>query len=181
MTLNDGFEPLRPNGNQRYRSGLPDQIGPEEFQRLLMEGRIVDGRMGGMLLGKALGDGPTRAIFKIGSDYLIQGAIEGGSFIMNRDASLNHQKRLKRMNAGLTMKEVVVVDPKDQCGQLIVCTGWPHDRLLWLEFCQTVVKAAPAMKHVIELERLNMTPNRFLACDHYEIFKCEPGTADGIV
>jgi hypothetical protein len=186
MRIHEDFEPSNEDDRywqpkHRYRPCVPTQISPREFLRLFAKGYIVDGRMGGMILGKDSGDGPARLIFKVGSTYLLQGFVQGGCFLVNREASALHRQRLVKIATGLTRNEVVPESHTDEIGQLIVVTGYPHDRLIWTEFGQMVVNKEPAMKHVIELGRINLSPNQYLMCDYHEIFGCEPGTPDGCV
>lgn len=185
MTLNDAFDPDRDNDRPfrftpRYRAGIPSQISPREFLRLFAKGHIVDGRMGGIVLGKENSNGSARLIFKVGSSYLLWGFVEGGCFLVNREAAAIHRHRLTKICTGLTKNETVPESPTDELGQLIVATAWPHDRIILTDFGQMVVDREPAQKHVIELGRLNANPNPFLVCDYYQIFGCEPGP-DGIV
>jgi hypothetical protein len=185
MTINDRFEP-GPNDDRRFiprykRECLPDQINAEEFHRLLMAGRIVDGRCGGIILGKMAENGGPRGIFKIGSDYLIQGQFNGGDFVVNKEAAVPNMGRLNAMNQGRTRKEVITEAGPDEFGMLIVTTANPDDRLLWLDFGQIVVNRDPAQKHLAELLRLNQSVNPYLTLNLHQVFGCDPGTTDGIV
>lgn len=185
MRINDQFAPSpedrRWQPKNRYRANIPTSIGPQEFLRLFLRGRIVDGRMGGVILGKEDGNGSARLIFKVGSSYLLHGFVEGGAFLVNREASALHRQRLIKMATGLTSREIVPQNGTDQIGQMIISTAYPHDRLVWTDFGQMIVNPEPAMKHVMELQQINMSPNPYWVCDHYQAFNCEPGTPDGIV
>lgn len=167
----------------KRRDRIPDQIPVEEFQELLMQGKIVDGRCGGMLLGKNPTEGPTRIVFKLGSSYVLHGSATGGCFIINGVAAARNMSRIKAIHAMLTMRETVT--PEDagaECGQLIVTTAYPHDRLLWLDYMSAVIAPEPTQKHMGELQRMNFDPNPYLRCDHYEILGCDfGGSTDGIV
>jgi hypothetical protein len=187
MKINAGYEPDSNSGDRffqrsNHRSHIPTEITSREFTLLLLRGHVVDGRAGGTILGRDAGEGGgSRLIFKIGSHFILQGFACGGNFIVNREASAMHQKRLQMINAGLTMNEKTPEGQIDEIGQLIVATAWPHDRLIWVDFGQTVITGEPALKHVIELGLINRSPNPRLVFDVYSAFHCDPGAEDGIV
>jgi hypothetical protein len=155
-----------------------------QVAKLILSGRIVDGRAGGLLFGRSILEGGVAAIYKFGSRYEFRGWLEGGSYLVNWRAATEHLNRLKAMNAGLTMKELTPnspspSDPADIASP-VVTFGQPDDRIVLLNWAQVVVSPEPTAKHLLELEEINRCPNPYTRCDLREVFGWER-SADDII
>lgn len=150
---------------------------------LALAGKIVDCRAGGLLFGRSIAEGGVAAIYKLGSRYLFQGWLQGGSYILNWRAATENLQQLKAINSGLTAREKVAAptpsDPAD-ISQLTVTFAEPDDRILLLTWSQVVVDPEATAKHLVELEAMNRAPNPFTRCDLRAVFGWE-SSQDGIV
>lgn len=170
-----------PSGlNQRT---FPLQLPPVTFWNLVNQGVVVDGRAGGVILGSSYEEGGITVVCQRGYDFFVHALVEGGEFLLNRDASCRHLARINAMNAGLTLhEEVTPVVPCDDLNALIFTQAEPHNKLLWVNWNQASVMRAATQKHLDELLDMNVQQNPFLRCDLDDLFPSEMGgTEDGIV
>jgi hypothetical protein len=171
------------SSQERPRDGIPPSLTTHQFTRLVLAGKIVDGRAGGLIFGRTYDEGGVLALFKLGSGYVVQGRIEGGEFAVNWSAATRNLKRLQAMNAGLTIRELTK-DLEDgdppEVTQLIITAARPNDRLVYLHWGQVIVNREATAKHIKELTEMNQAPNPYLNCDLREIFSLD-GTEDGVV
>ncbi|HVS51949.1 MAG TPA: hypothetical protein VHD62_06290 [Opitutaceae bacterium] len=164
-----------------YRT-FPLTLSASAFHNLILQGVVVDGRAGGLILGRSYEEGGITVITQRGADFFIHSCVEGGEFILNKDASCRNLARLRDMNVGRTAAEVVN-DANDltEVSQFVITNGAPDDRMLWISWNQVVVAKTPSLKHLSELIRLNQTENPFMRCDLNELFPAADGTTDGVV
>lgn len=168
-------------GGLNYQK-FPLTLGASVFHNLVLQGIVTDGRAGGAILGRTYSEGGIYVVQQRGCDFLVHACVEGGEFVLNKDASCRNLARLKAMNSGLTMNEVVT----PAAGALpvthfIITSSEPDDKLLWLNWNQVVVASAPATKHFDELIDMNERANPFLMCDFADVFPSLDGTEDGIL
>jgi hypothetical protein len=156
----------------RSKGRLPNSLSPYQFSRLIRAGKIVDGRAGGLLFGKAFDEGGICTVYRIGDAYVLQGLLVGGQFIVNSQAASLNMRRLHAMNAGLTLREMVS-EPSNQppVSQVIITCAEPDDRILFLHWGQMVVDREATAKHLAELVEMNDCPNPYLKCDLRTIFE----------
>ena len=161
MIINDAYElnDEDDGGNWQARVNplIPKEISAAKFTCLFLEGKIVDARAGGLVLAKISENDPARLIYKLGSSYVLDGTVSAGSFIMNRDASMRHRNRLKKMRAGLTLNEAPE-NSQGGVGQFVSCAAFPHNRLVFIDFNQEIIDPEPSEHHMSELNFLNMFP-----------------------
>lgn len=179
MIINEEFEPSNEGGNGDWKARIepliPQEISQEKFNELFLAGKILDGRAGGLLVAK-VDDEPCRLIFRLGTTYVLCGGIEPGSYLLNKDASLQNRNRVKRMNCGATLREKEVDEPTpNSMGQFLSAGGYPHNRLVLIDLEQDYVYPEPADRHHHELHRLNSSLNPYLKNDLYTLFDPCPG------
>lgn len=168
-------------------SGLNHQKFPltltaSAFHLLVLQGVVVDGRAGGAVCGRTYDQGGVYAVMQRGEDFFIHAMVEGGEFILNREASVRNLPRLNAMNRGQTMHEVVPPLEDSKVLSYICTFAEPQDKLLWLNWHQTVINAAATEKHLGELITLNQSVNPYLRVDFNDLFPDEFGESlDGIV
>lgn len=159
--------------NTRYQTLSEGVLSPRRFNHLALSGKIVDGRAGGLIFGRTYEEGAILAVQKMGFEYIIRGFVEGGQFVVNAEGASHHAGRLKAMNSGDTLREIVSsiseAAPLD-ASQLIVTHARPHDRLVLLDWAQVIVTTEAAAKHLVELSEINRAINPYLECDHRELF-----------
>ncbi len=161
---------------------FPLTLSPAAFHLLLMQGVVVDGRGGGVILGRGYEEGGIYVVHQRGEDFFIHACVQGGEFVLNKDASCINLRRLVKMNAGLTLNESVPEeDPQAIVKQFIITHGEPDDKLLWLNWNQVVVASEPAEMHMAELVAMNEAANPYMVCNFRDLFPPDDGTEDGIV
>lgn len=163
----------------------PLVLSPTAFQNLVLMGAVTDGRAGGTVLGRSLTEGGILVVRQRGNEFTISERTQGGVFVLNKLASCRNLKRIKAMNAGLTMAEELPAEPDEPVGQFLITNARPDDRILWLNWAQAVVAPTPAEKHLGELIRMNEERNPFLSVDHDDlfpdVFDHSDRSADGVI
>ncbi len=163
------------------RESHPLSLTPAQFTRLVLSGKIVDGRAGGLVFGRSYAEGGIWLVRKLGGTYLLEGLVEGGVFLVNWKAATRNLSRLKAMNAGLAKAEARPADGQPPpLSQVIITSANPDDRMIYAHWAQVVVSREAAVKHIEELAAMNEAPNPYLNCDLSQILD-QGGTADGVV
>jgi hypothetical protein len=166
-----------------FQRKLPLDLGTSKFEEMLFSGAIVDGRRGGLIIGKRFSEGGIPIIFQRGREFLVHSFVQHHEFILNRVASVRNLTRLKAINAGLTLNEEVPPQAASpELSHLLITSAEPCDKFLWLNWNQCSVGAEYVDRHMAELNQLNDETNPYGYCD-VEVFfpRLDLGTEDGIV
>lgn len=159
--MKNELDPLDPS----FGEILPLSIDETKFQELLHAGVIVDARAGGVILGH---DEPIYTIFKFGSDYLIQCFTRGGAFVLNKQASTANYGRLRAITGGIAKPPPD--DGKSPMSRFICAVGTPDHKLVWVDWCQTIIPPQMAKGFFVELEAMNNAVNPMVDCDLISFF-----------
>jgi hypothetical protein len=134
-------------------------LSQDDFLRSFINGWIVDGRDGGLIVGRGHDEGH---IFMFqGTDALGEfehvGFVEGGEYIMSTDATAHHYRRLEEINSDKSPCDEQIVVTRDS--QLIHTRAEPHDKFL-IVHKQFIINRNATKRHFDELEILNR-PHRY--------------------
>lgn len=135
---------------------LPVLFTAEEFTTALLAGWIIDGRNGGLIVGRSHDDGH---IVMIGRDentgeYRLIGLVEGQEFVLNRGATAEHYERLEQINSDKSPCNASI--ETTTASRLLHTAASPHDRFLLIDYGQQyIVNIQATRRHFTELETLN--------------------------
>ena len=146
----------------------------ETFITLFKLGWVVDGRAGGLVVGRSHDAGNIYMLKEMeDGKYIIPGSLEGGEYILNHYAHLSHAKRIEEIN-GEEHQEL-----GEQIGilvsgntRLINTSAMPHDKLLLIDSRgQYIVNKHSTAKHLPEIEFINSCDNAYSVCDLFSLEK----------
>jgi hypothetical protein len=152
-------------------SVLPDQISERDFQEMVRKGLVVDGRAGGLILGRDYENGGIYVVMKVGTGYCLHSIVEGGEYALNWEASALNAFRLDQINAGLVEDEEPPTYDLAGVVRCLTTTANPDDKLLLLHWGQKVISREAASKHIQELMQINSAVNSFTNCDLLKVFR----------
>lgn len=135
---------------------LPTFVTANEFVPLLLAGWIIDGRNGGLIVGRSHADGNIIMIShcETSGDYKLIGFVEGQEFILNRVATAKHFDRLTEINSDQSPCDFSIETTPES--RIIHTTASPHDRFLLVDYSQQyIINRNATRRHFAELERLN--------------------------
>lgn len=150
-----GAIPSYGDGGEQQDGDYPVFIeSPETLARAFVNGWVVDGRDGGLVVGRRHSEGHIAMLQptdKLGA-YAFVGFMEGGEYLMSTDATAAHFERLKEINADRGPEETV--EPPRHANNIIDTRAEPHDKLLVI--CkQFIINRNSTLRHFEELERMN--------------------------
>lgn len=148
------------DGGEQHDGDYPIFIdSPENFARAFVTGWIVDGRDGGLVVGRRHYEGHIAMLQPTGElgSYAFVGFMEGGEYLMSTGATAAHLERLKEINddRGREGDE----EPPRYANNIIDTRAEPHDKLL-VVCAQFIINRISTTRHFEELERLN-APHRY--------------------
>lgn len=73
-------------------------ISFSELQELHDDGAIVDGRLGGLILGPSHAEGGIYFMFAYSYGFVLFGEVEGYEFIVNRESNAKNKSEIARIN-----------------------------------------------------------------------------------
>jgi hypothetical protein len=126
----------------------------EEFAKAFTYGWIVDGRGGGLVLGRKHGEGHILMIQPTESFGVFQfvGYMEGGEYIMSRAATDAHFQRIEEINRDNDPCDTEITFGPNS--RIIRTDAEPHDKLLVVD-SQYIINARSTKRHFHELEEIN--------------------------
>ncbi|MEO7413592.1 MAG: hypothetical protein ABIZ81_09560 [Opitutaceae bacterium] len=166
-----------------FQRKLPVDLGTTMFEQMLFDGSVIDGRAGGLIIGRKFSEGGVPIVFQRGREFMIHSFTEHGEFILNRVAATRNLSRIKAINAGLSGDEDTP-EPRviPEVSRLILTAAEPCDKFLWLNWSQMAIAAQYVDRHVAELNEMNDETNPYGFCDVETYFpRLDLGTEDGIV
>lgn len=134
-------------------------LTPEQFISYFINGWIVDGRDGGLIVGRQHEDGHVlmfQATHESGS-FEHMGFVEGGEYLMSTHATALHRERLEEINSDKSTCDLAINVTTES--QLINTRAEPHDKFLIIER-QFIINPNATKRHFAELEQLN-NPHRY--------------------
>ncbi len=134
-------------------------MSQDEFVRSFINGWIVDGRDGGLIVGRRHVEG--HILMFQGTEQLGEfehvGFVEGGEYLMSTEATELHFKRLEEINADKSPCESEITITTES--QLINTRAEPHDKFLIIQR-QFIININATKRNFAELEQLNR-PHRY--------------------
>ena len=149
-------------GNESYlfQGRLPLKVGSDVFGKLLYDGHIIDGRSGGLVLGRSHNEGHIYIIGIEGDGFIINSCLEGGEYVMNQNAKAEYEKEIVQINSDTTGSETPISSLEiTPFLRVFSCGSVPFDRLLWLEKGQYIINRGATKRHLKRLIELDLCPN----------------------
>jgi hypothetical protein len=78
--------------------GIKDSYSFAEFIELIMLSKVIDARKGGFINGRSHLEGNIYLFHFDGTDFKINGSVQGGEYIVNTQASALYKQRLEQIN-----------------------------------------------------------------------------------
>jgi hypothetical protein len=128
---------------------------------------IVDGRCGGLLIGRSHADGHIRMVHgPFDGHYRVFTAAEGGEYVVNYRAYENEKTRLDEINSfkdeHCQLSEIAV----SPASRILNTHAEPNDKLLWIGNGGVfIVNKRATAKHFSEIEEINQKWNPGVNCD----------------
>lgn len=150
--------------------GFLDQgvIGYDTFLRMFINGWVVDGRGGGLVVGRRHSEGHIVMICpsdeRIG-EFLIAGVMEGGEYLMSTTATEREEARIRQINSFKGLCESTIAPT--EASRIIHTSDERHDKLLLINR-QFIINRDATRKSFAELEAINAkypTSNGWLFTD----------------
>ncbi|TLG92979.1 hypothetical protein FEM54_06045 [Pseudomonas edaphica] len=134
-------------------------LSQEDFARCFINGWIVDGRDGGLIVGRRHLEGHILMFQPAGElgEFEQFGFVEGGEYLMSKDATELHFDRLLEINSDKAPCDTEIVYSADS--QIINTRAEPHDKFL-IVHSQFIINREATKRHFKELQELNQ-PNRY--------------------
>jgi hypothetical protein len=154
-----------PDLNPKFDPSSP--LNLEEMNLLIINGFVVDGRGGGLVLGPSHEDGgiPMLALAGDGT-YRYLGELEGGEYLVNLVAYESQPEQIEAYNNFQDSgEEGMLVVPLSR--NLLILNTYLHDcygrcaKLLLIDAGQFIVNKYATARHFTEIERLNSQGSGF--------------------
>lgn len=130
------------------------------FHRLILQGVVVDGRAGGLLVGRSVFDGGIPVIRQQGEWFHLQiQRAEDGDFVLHPGAAPYQVRKPRKQGPGT-----------QTVTQMLFTKAAPYDRILWLIWHQQIIPAESAWPRLEYLSAINEEENSFLRCDMDDVF-----------
>lgn len=136
---------------------FPPILNKDLFYELLMCGKIIDVRRGGLVIGRSLKEGGIYMIMPIEENaFTVVGVMEGNQYILNRKSSVNYRKRLLEINKYIddVNKSIENLNLSTDC-RLFNTYDLVEDKIVLVEQEQFIVNKIATTKYFAELEKLN--------------------------
>jgi hypothetical protein len=157
-------------------SSLSDQrawFSRDGFFSLFEIGWIVDGRAGGLVLGRD--KNPTEEIGMLqqveADKFALCGWMHGAEYLVNADAVAEFKERLEEINAYKSTSNAITAIPIGRSCRILNTHAAPDEKFVWVEGFQFVVNAAATAKYFDEIVTINESRNRWLSCDHSTLIR----------
>jgi hypothetical protein len=137
-------------------------LSASAFYRLVAEGIVVDGRAGGLLIGRRAEEGGIALIRQRGDSFILEKRrVSGGDFVMNEHVS----------DADYLPKGARLTACCDRECRTILTAASPDDKILWLDWEQMVLPRESVNHWLPLLEAMNEYANTRAFCDLEEVFE----------
>ncbi len=139
----------------------------DTFYQMLISGWIVDGRDGGLVIGRSHDEGNIYMIQETEDGrFFIPGHLEGGEYILNSDAYEAEENRIIEINE---TKENIHNNrslPITSSIRVINTTASPNDKLLWIDIRgQFIINKLSTIAFMPELQAINNKYSNYRSCD----------------
>lgn len=139
----------------------------DTFYQMLVSGWIVDGRAGGLVVGRSHDDGNIYMIQEtVDGRFFIPGHLEGGEYILNSDAYEAEEKRIIEINESKEFTPKKSSLPITSSIRVINTAASPNDKLLWIDVRdQFIINKSSTMAFLPELQAINEKYSNFKNCN----------------
>lgn len=147
-----------------------------ELADALLRGWVVDGRQGGLIVGRRHSEGHIVMIQPLeNGDCIFAGLVEGGEYLLSPEATSRHLERLKEINSDTS--DCINEPSLSRHSRLLSTSAEPHDKLLLIAH-QMIVNINATNRYFQELESLNLKTSfalsQWLPNDFIEHLKSNP-------
>jgi hypothetical protein len=139
----------------------------DTFQKMVAAGMVVDGRGGGLVIGRSHADGNIFMLQESADgQFFIPSHMEGGEYILNFEAYASAKERLEQINSFKDEVEhisSICITPKSR---VLNTHSEPNDKMLWIDTRgQFIINKRATTKHFQEIEEINHEFSDFVSCD----------------
>lgn len=128
----------------------------QEFEQLSKEGKVVDARRGGLVVGRSHDEGNIYMLKQYGEGYRVINHMEGGEYVICHEALMTHKDRIISMNSKRMKCKFVDIDVLRHTPLLVTTQKGNFDKsLLFDERVQFVVNKGSTCYYLEELNWLN--------------------------
>ncbi|MFR2354963.1 hypothetical protein [Bacteroides ovatus] len=132
-------------------------ISKKEFEQLCKEGKVVDARRGGLVIGRSHDEGNIYMIQEYLNGYRVINNMEGGEYVICHEAIEKHKDRIVLINSMQMDCKNVNIDVLRHTPLLITSLEGSSDKfLLFDNRRQFVVNKASTCFFLEELNKLNI-------------------------
>jgi hypothetical protein len=120
-------------------------------------GHIIDARAGGLVVGRHDSEEDIPMLIGVGLGVLqISGMMQGGEYVVNREAASKHADRIQEINSykNKQYKPVESIDITART-RIFNTNGLQGKLLIFLDSGQFIVNRAATIKYYLELEEIN--------------------------
>ena len=135
-----------------------EYIRAETVLGMFLDGKLVDGRAGGLVIGKSHEAGHIYMIQRSEEDvFIFLGVLEGNEYLLCYEATDLHFELIEEMNRDVRPVSNPVIPDIFHCATRVINThAAPNDKLLLIdERGQFVVNAVSTKRYFNELQALN--------------------------
>lgn len=106
----------------------------ETFQTMIAAGWVVDGRGGGLVIGRSHDTGDIHIIQEMEDRrFHIPACMEGGEYILNFDAYQANEERVNQINEFKESHPLITSIELTDKTRLLNTQSEPYDKLLWID------------------------------------------------
>lgn len=149
----------------------------DTFHQMLLSGWIVDGRAGGLVVGRSRDEGNIYMIQETGDGrFFIPGHLEGGEYILNHDAYLAEYDRVVEINQNKEQISDMGPLPINSHIRIINTSANPNDKLLWIDVRgQFIINKISTKAFILELQGINEKHSSYNFCNLDSLIPKEQG------
>lgn len=153
-----------------YGKYLPMEpiIQAQSFIYLLNLGWVVDGRCGGLVIGRSHAEGDIYMIHSLeDGNFAFAGVMEGGEYILTNKAYCSCGERLTEINSNPGVRKVESIELREEQKRIINTSSEPTDKFLWVDKNgQFIVNKKSTQIH---LDELHLTNHRYQPFDNVNL------------
>lgn len=129
----------------------------ETVMKLFHEGAVVDGRRGGLIIGRSHAEGNIYLVQQAEPDrYEIHTSVEGGEYLLSHVATIKHFERISEINSWTGNSRSLSAIPISNSTRIINTTSEPGDKTILIDHRgQFVINKNATVRFYDEIERLN--------------------------
>lgn len=135
-----------------------ESISAETVFGMFLDGVLVDGRAGGLVIGKSHEAGHIYMFQQYQTDvFMCIGMLEGNEYLLCHDATHQHFEFIEEMNQDTRpVSDPVIPDIYHPATRVLNTHATPDDKILLIDECgQYIVNAVSTKRYFNELQALN--------------------------